>query len=357
MPYTGALVALLVSVFTATVLAQQPQTTGLILERIIVRVNGEILTQTQLSDRQTEAVRQRNQGNSNLTDAVIIQQIGEVTPDVLVNAVDEMLIAQHGRELGAKFTDVEFKNALDTIKKENNLNDDQLKAAMAQEGLTMDQLRANFERAYMIQAVQSQEVLRRITVTEEELRQYYSGHREELMTPAMVTLREITVAVPIQAAGASLTARPEELAAARAEIDAIRARLSAGEDFAAVAKSMSDSPTKDNGGLVGPLNVDDINPLLRTVIDKLQPGQLSEVIEMPRGGGYQLFKLESRQEAALPPFDAVRPRVEQAVRGRRLDDEMQKVKARLRKQAVIEWKDEALRTQYQRRLAEMTANQ
>ncbi|MCC7008236.1 MAG: peptidylprolyl isomerase [Acidobacteria bacterium] len=351
---TSALVAILS--FAGTGLAARQQTTGMILERIIVRVNGEILTQTQLVDRQTEAVRERNRGNPNLTDAAIVQQLTAVTPDVLVNAVDEMLIAQHGRELGAKFTDVEFKNALETIKKENNLNDEQLKAAMAQEALTMDQLRNNFERAYMIQAVQSQEVLRRITLTEEELRQYYSGHREELMTPATLTLREITVAVPLQAGAGALTARPEDLAAARAKIDAARARLAAGEDFASVAKATSDSPTKENGGLVGPLNVEDINPTLRTVLDKLRPGELSDIVEMPRGG-YQIFKLEERAASVLPPFDTVRPRVEQAVRGNRLDAEMQKVKARLRNQAVIEWKDETLRTQYQRRLAELTAQQ
>lgn len=352
---TAAILVLLISVLGVG-LAAQEKTTGIILERIIVRVNGEILTQTQLADRQTEAVRQRNQGNQNLTDAAVIQMINEVTPDVLVNAVDEMLVAQHGRELGAKFTDTEFQNAIDTIKKENNLTDEQLKEAMAQEGLTLDQLRANFERAYMVQAVQSQEIIRRINVTEEELRQYYNGHREELLTPESVTIREFTVAVPAQSPTGIVNPSQSDLAAARARIEAVRARIAAGEDFAAIAKAQSDSPTKDNGGLVGPLNVEDINPVLRTVLDKLQPGQLSDIVEMPRGG-YQLFRLETRSAAALPPFDDVRPRVEQAVRGMRLDSEMLKIRARLRQQAVIEWKDDALKAQYQRRLAELTANQ
>lgn len=350
------LVAIFLVSLAATGAAAQQPTSGRILERIIVRVNGEILTQTQLSDRQTEAVREKSRGQ-NLTDAAIVQQLNEVTPDVLVNAVDEILVAQHGRELGAKFTDVEFKNALETIKKENNLNDEQLKAAMAQEGLTLDQLRVNFERAYMIQAVQSQEILRRITLTEEELRQFYTGHREELMTPETVTIRELTVAVPAQAAtpAGALGANALAMATAKTRIDSIRARLAAGEDFAAIAKAESDSPTKETGGLVGPLNVEEINPALKAILDKMKPGDLSDVVEMPRGG-YQLFRLERRDLPTLPPFDDVRPRVEQAVRALRLDAEMQRVKARLRKQAVVEWKDEGLRTQYQRRLAELTAN-
>lgn len=337
-------------------LGAQDKGPGTIIERIVVRVNGEILTQTQLAERQTEAVRDRNRGGPNPTDAAVAQMITEVTPDVLVNAVDELLIAQHGRELGAKFTDVEFNTALETIKKENNLNDDQLKAAMQQEGLTLDQLRNNFERAYMIQAVQSQEILKRLNITEEELRQFYSGHREELMTRETVTLREITASVPAQQAAGAIAPRPEDLAAARAKLESARTRLAAGEDFASLAKTISDSGTKDNGGLIGPLNVEDINPILRAVLDKLQPGEVSDIVELPRGG-YQIFKLETRDLPTLPAFEKVRDRVEQAVRAIRLDAEMQKVKARLRKQAVVEWKDENLKTQYQRRLAELTATQ
>ena len=67
---------------------------------------------------------------------------------------------------------------------------------MAQEGLTLDALRQQLERRYIIQAVQQREILGQHDMTEEEARQYYDKHPDEFMKPATVTLREILVSVP-----------------------------------------------------------------------------------------------------------------------------------------------------------------
>ena len=72
--------------------------------------------------------------------------------------------------------------------------------------------------------------------------------------------------------------------------------------------------------------------------------------------GYQLFKLESRSEPQLRPFDEVRRDIENAIRSERIEPETQKLLTRLRSQAVIEWKDETLRQLYEKRVAE-TVNQ
>lgn len=356
MTKVAVLLALLSPLVAADVARAQaaPQSKGAIIERVLVRVNGEIFTQSQLTQRQTDAIRDRNRGAQDIPDATVMKLLNDVTPDLLVDAVDELLLAQHGRELGAKFTDVEFKSAIETIKKENNLDDAGLKQAMTQEGLTMDQLRTNFERAYMIQAVQSQEVFRRMNITEEELRQYYAGHKDSLMTPETVTLREITVAVTTGVSGGLIDMRAAGSAAAKTKIDGIRARALAGEDFAALATDLSDSATKTNGGLIGPISVEDMNPTLKVMVEKLTPGSITEPVELPRGG-YQLFKLESREVAGLPPFEKTKDKIEQAVRAERLAGEMRKIVARLRAQAVVEWKDDALKLQYQKRVVERAA--
>jgi hypothetical protein len=65
------------------------------------------------------------------------------------------------------------------------------------------------------------------------------------------------------------------------------------------------------------------------------------------------FKLETRNVTAVQPFDSVRDKIELAIRNERLGGEMKKLKARLRGQAVIEWKDDTLKAIYERRLAAM----
>ncbi len=63
-----------------------------------------------------------------------------------MDVVDELLMVQRGRELGIRFTDENFKQALENVKKQNNLDDEGLKKAIIQAGLTLEELRQNFER-------------------------------------------------------------------------------------------------------------------------------------------------------------------------------------------------------------------
>jgi peptidyl-prolyl cis-trans isomerase SurA len=323
---------------------------SVILERVLVRVNGEIFTQSELTQRQTDAVRERQQQPRQIPEGELLKALNEITPDILVETVDELLIVQHGRELGYKFSDEEFKKGLDTLKKDNNLDDEGLNAALKQEGLTLDELRRNFERAWLRQMVQAREIFPRMRITEEELRQHFAANRGNFMTPERVTLREISVIAP-GASGDALS--PSAEAALKSRIDNVRQRAAAGEDFAALVKEASDSATKANGGLIGPINVQDLNPSTKAVLDTLKPGEVTEPIRLARG--FQILKLETREEAAQQPFDKVRDQIEIAIRNERLGGEMTKLRMRLRTGAVIEWKDDNLRRIYERRVSERLA--
>src|SRR3954466_4498698 len=89
-----------------------------ILEQVLVKVNGEIFTKTDLETRQVTEIRQRGkqidlstpQGNEELRKA-----IAEVTPLLLVGVVDEMLIIQRGKELGYRVSEEQFKQILDNL--------------------------------------------------------------------------------------------------------------------------------------------------------------------------------------------------------------------------------------------------
>jgi len=64
----------------------------------------------------------------------------------MVDAVDQMLIVQRGKELGYKLSDEQFKTVLDNIKKENKLeSDEQFQTALKQENMSMTDLRRNLE--------------------------------------------------------------------------------------------------------------------------------------------------------------------------------------------------------------------
>ena len=177
-----------------------------IIEQILVKVNGEIFTKTDLETAAgrgapPEGSADRPQERSRPTQQ-LRKALDEITPQIMVDAVDEMLLVQRGKELGYKLSDEQFKSVVDNIKKENKIEtDEQFQAALKPENMTMADLRRNLERQMIVQRVQQNEVLGKIGVTEDEARKYYEAHLNEFTTPPTVTLREILVAVPADAKG------------------------------------------------------------------------------------------------------------------------------------------------------------
>jgi peptidyl-prolyl cis-trans isomerase SurA len=325
-----------------------------ILEQILVKVNGEILTKTDLEERQVAALRQRNRGVTAAdlkNDAELKKALDEITPQILVDAVDEMLVLQRGRELGYKMGDEQFKSIVDNIRKENKLEDEaQFQAALKQEGMTLADLRKTLERQLVVSRVQQVEVWNKIGITETEARGYYEEHQSEFTTPAQLTLREILIPVaetktPAGQEGVSVAADEE----ARNRADRIRVRAVGGEDFAKLAAAESDSPSKANGGLIGPINEQELATPLRQLLERMKPGEISQPLRTPRG--YQILKLESRTDTTVMGFEDARDQIGEKVFQQKRRGEMQKYLARLRRLAIIEWKNDELRKLYEQRLS------
>ena len=158
---TGLAVVGLVVAALASPAAAQTGTTGTILEQVLVKVNGEIITKTELEQRQVAALRQKNPNLRPDSDADLQKALNEVTPQVIVDAVDELLIVQRGKELGFTMSTDQFNSIIENIKKENKIESDEaLQAALKQEGMTMADLRKQLERTSLVQRVQQQEVVR-----------------------------------------------------------------------------------------------------------------------------------------------------------------------------------------------------
>jgi peptidyl-prolyl cis-trans isomerase SurA len=320
-----------------------------IVEQVLVKVNGEIFTKSELETRQVQEIRQRGkqidlnteQGNEELRKA-----IAEVTPALLVNVVDEMLVVQRGKELGYKLSDEQFKSVLENLKTQNKIeSEEQLLAALKQENMTMVDLRRNLERSMIAQRVQQAEVFGRVAVTEDEARKYYDGHINEFTTPSSVMLREILVAVPTETRGVNVAA--DEAAHDKAE--AIRQRVLGGEPFEKVAAESSDSASKANGGLIGPLNVNDLSADFRKLVEGLKVGAVTTVVRTQRG--YQVLKLESSTPTQVLSFDQARDQISERVVTDKRRDEFQKYLAKLRTQAIIDWKNADVKKAYEEGLA------
>ncbi len=171
---------------------------GEILEQVLVKINGDILTKSDFEQRQVAELRNRPElANVNPGSLELRKAIAEVTPSVILAAVDELLLLQRGRELGYAMGDEQFKTILDDIRKRNNIdNEEKFQAALKQENMTLPDLRRSLERSMLVSQVQRVEVMDKISVTEEEAKAYYESHRQQFTTPSELTLREILIEVP-----------------------------------------------------------------------------------------------------------------------------------------------------------------
>ena len=324
-----------------------------ILEQILVKVNGEIFTKSDLEQRQIAALRQKGQAidlKSDPNNAQLRKALDEITPQSMVDAIDEMVIVQRGKELGYTLSDQQFKSVVDNIRKENKIEtDEQFQAALKSENLSMADLRRNLERSMISQRVQQNEVLAKIGVTDDEAKKYYDAHLNEFTTPPTVTLREILVSV----AGDSKTMNVAADEAAQAKVLQIRKRAIGGENFEKLASEVSDSPSKANAGLIGPLSVNDLSPDLRKMVESMKAGDVSEPLRTARG--YQLLKLESITPTNTMPLDKAREQISERVFTDKRKAEYLKYLQKLRAQAIIEWKNEDVKKAFEEGMKQQAA--
>lgn len=110
----------------------------------------------------------------------------------------------------------------------------------------------------------------------------------------------------------------------------VQTRLDAGESFAAVARDVSiDADTKAEGGALGFISRDMIDPDLTRVIFATDIGDIAEPLEL--GGKFYILKVEDRRRPAQAPFEQLEPEIREFM----IYEEMQKMLRNLRKNGEV----------------------
>jgi parvulin-like peptidyl-prolyl isomerase len=286
-----------------------------ILERVIAKVNGEIITQSEFQSRQLAAAQA-----ARIDPERIPQFLRENNSKILQEAVDDLLLHQRADEAGLRLRPEYIKEVIDNIKKENKIgSDEELMAQLAREGMTLDDLKRNIERSIVRRQLLSREVEGKVAVTDSEAKAEYDAKKDaEFSKPATVTLQEIYV-------------NAEDGGEALAKDLVKRAR--AGEDFAALARAHSVGMTRAAGGDLGKLSKGDLNPALEKVAFGLGKGAISDPVRS--GDGYRIFKVLDKTEASVVPFEEAKADIKNRLMQERWTKEYDAYMADLRKKAVI----------------------
>jgi parvulin-like peptidyl-prolyl isomerase len=288
-----------------------------ILERIVAKVNGEIVTLTEFQTRQVAAAQ-----NARVSADRVEGFLRENNARILQEAVDDLLLSQRAEDAGLKLRPEVVKDVIDGIKKENNIeNDEALQEALRREGMSYDDLKRNVERNMLRRMVLGRDVEPKVTVTDDEVKAEYEAKKATDFTkPATVTLQEI------------LIKKDDPEAAAR--VREVQTRAKAGEDFSALARQYSSAPTRSAGGDLGKLAHGELNPELEKAAFALPPGGISAPVST--SDGFRILKVVEKTEMNVVPLDQVKGDIRRKLAEGRLQKEYEGYMEGLRKKAIIE---------------------
>jgi parvulin-like peptidyl-prolyl isomerase len=252
-----------------------------IIERVVAKVNGDIVTQSEFEARQLAAVQA-----ARIAPDQVESYLRQNNQRILQEAVDDLLITQRASELGIKLRPEYIQDVIEGIKKENNIaSDDDLRRQLRREGMSVDDLKRNIERSVLRRQVLSRELESKAVVTDADARAEYEKHKAEFGKSASVHLQEIEVADVEQAQ------------------DVLR-RARGGEDFAAMARALSTAGSRASGGDLGQVSPGDMNPALARIVAALPAGGLSEPILTDKG--FRIVRVVAKEEATVTPFEEVK---------------------------------------------------
>ncbi|MGI4854018.1 MAG: peptidylprolyl isomerase [Janthinobacterium lividum] len=307
---------------------QLPQTTAItpnatVVEDVIVRVNDGIISRSDLERAQQQL---QTELAANPTASA---NVDERERNMLRDLIDQQLLLSKGKELNI-IPDAEVVRRLDEIRKQNNFAtmEDLEKAARSQ-GVSFEDFKASIRNSIITGNVVRDEVGRTIRMNRGDEQKYYDAHKDEFTQPEQVRLSEILVPTAANADDATI-------AAAQKSAEDIYAKLKAGADYVATAKSSSGGPTAAQGGDLG-LFVRGSGKLAAVLEQKtfaLPIGGYTEPIRTRQG--FVILRATEHQQAGTPPLAQVEGEVQNAMYQEAIQPALRAYLTRLREEAYID---------------------
>lgn len=300
-----------------------------VVEEIIAKVNGDIITRTDLErDRRDAEAEMRREG---ITGRNLQETLDYAMKNALRQRVDQLLLVQKAKELDLKVDDQVAKQMANIQRKTGIADPEKFQAYVKeQRGISYEDYKEELRKSILVDRVVRQEVSSTIKIKREDEEKYYDDHKTDFQRQERIFLSDLYVStLGKDSAGAS--------AAERKAKDLVR-RARTGEKFDDLVQINSDDPNAPRGGEMPPFEK---GQLARDVEDAVwsQPrGYVSEPIKLADPPGFYIFKVEDHQKAGLATFDEVQNEVEDKLFRPKFEPAMRAYLTKLRTEAFLQIK-------------------
>ncbi len=304
-----------------------------VVEEIIARVNNQIVTRTEYSrskDQLKQEAQQQDPANAE-------KIVAERDKDILRDLIDQQLLLEKGKDLGIT-AETEVIKRLDEMRKEMKLESmEDLEKAASGQGISFEDFKQNLKNQIITQQVISKEVGQRMSISKEELQQFYDEHKSQMEQPEQIRLNELLVSTENKDKTKDASAdESAQLAAAKAKAEDLLAQIRKGASFDEIAKKNSDGPTAAQGGDLGYFKRGALAKELEDKTFAMKPGDVSDVIRTKQG--FVILRVAEHQMAGVPPLSEIEPKVQDAIYMHKLQPALRAYLTHLREDAFIYYK-------------------
>jgi peptidyl-prolyl cis-trans isomerase SurA len=266
---------------------------GEVTNRIVATINSDIITLYELNG----SIKRLTGLSAEDLQSKDEERFCEVRRAVLNTLINQKITEQQIAKLGIKLTEKDIEEAIEKVKRENNLTQEGLLQALRSEGITPEEYRERIKRELEHLRLMNYEVKSKIVITEEDLRRYYQEHSEDFTGTHEVKLARLLLRVE----------NPEDRGEMKSAIglgEEILRKLKQGHSFSEMAQAYSQGPAGPEGGYLGWLPFDQLDPQLKERVAKLAPGEYTDLERCQ--SGVQIIMLMDEKKGRVTPFEEVR---------------------------------------------------
>ena len=295
---------------------------GEVVDRIVAVIDNDIILLSGLNKKfQPYAVRiKREQFPVEKEKALLYK----VRNDLLKQLIDQKLTDHEIKRKHITVSSTQVDNAIEKIKEENLYSDEELRIALAKEGLTMQAYRIELKEQILRTRLVNFEVKSRIIITKEDIRAYYKKNIGDFIGEKEYHLRNIIFKIPE-------FVDDDERAAISARMDRIYQRLNNGALFSELSAELSASSTGAGSGDLGIIKESMLAPQIKKALNGLDQGGYTKVLDTDQG--FQIFYIEeilalkgkSLEEAGFE----IKNKLFAQVVNKRFNDWLEKLRARV----------------------------
>ncbi|RZL55879.1 MAG: molecular chaperone SurA [Variovorax sp.] len=215
--------------------APPPPTGQRAAEYIVALVNSEPITNTEVQSRVERVMRESAEAQR--------MPRSELTRLVLERVISERAQLQLAKENGIKIDDIAVDQAEETVARQNQIGVAELRRRLGAEGISQSEFRTDLRNQLTLTRLREREVNGRVKISDVEVDQFLQEQRS-VAKPQEINLAQVLVLVPENAT-------EPQIATLQQKAQAIVVRARAGEDFAKLARELSDAPDRASGGVLG----------------------------------------------------------------------------------------------------------